>query len=160
MLAAVNVRESVAASAMAGSMHSLLQLRARTQFEFLGVQQGERFLIIAQAGCLLTLSHAFGHRASSQPIQTSPAVRCLGSLIAFLIRFEDKFQMGVDLDKWIAKVGMKNDDSLSSLTLSEVHGGLSPDIVTLDQMRLIDRNQEIPHEGAFCGDSSCQHAFV
>ncbi|EKX51908.1 hypothetical protein GUITHDRAFT_84927 [Guillardia theta CCMP2712] len=31
-----------------------------------------------------------------------------------------------------------------------VHGGLSPDIVTLDQMRLIDRNQEIPHEGAFC----------
>jgi len=31
-----------------------------------------------------------------------------------------------------------------------VHGGLSPDIVTVDQMRLIDRNQEIPHEGAFC----------
>ena len=31
-----------------------------------------------------------------------------------------------------------------------VHGGLSPDIITLDQMRLIDRKQEIPHEGAFC----------
>ena len=31
-----------------------------------------------------------------------------------------------------------------------VHGGLSPDIVTVDQMRLIDRNQEIPHEGSFC----------
>mmetsp|Transcript_18955 Transcript_18955/g.29621 ORF Transcript_18955/g.29621 Transcript_18955/m.29621 type:complete len:306 (-) Transcript_18955:157-1074(-) len=31
-----------------------------------------------------------------------------------------------------------------------VHGGLSPEIVTLDQMRLIDRKQEIPHEGAFC----------
>ena len=27
-----------------------------------------------------------------------------------------------------------------------VHGGLSPDIITLDQMRLIDRKQEIPHE--------------
>jgi len=31
-----------------------------------------------------------------------------------------------------------------------VHGGLSPDIITLDHMRLIDRKQEIPHEGAFC----------
>jgi len=31
-----------------------------------------------------------------------------------------------------------------------VHGGLSPDLKTIDQMRIIDRRQEIPHEGAFC----------
>jgi serine/threonine-protein phosphatase 6 catalytic subunit len=31
-----------------------------------------------------------------------------------------------------------------------VHGGLSPDVPHLDQIRMIDRNQEIPHEGAFC----------
>jgi len=31
-----------------------------------------------------------------------------------------------------------------------VHGGLSPDVKTLDQIRIIPRNQEIPHEGAFC----------
>merc|ERR1712220_23835 len=31
-----------------------------------------------------------------------------------------------------------------------VHGGLSPEVRTIDQMRLIDRKQEIPHEGAFC----------
>ncbi len=28
--------------------------------------------------------------------------------------------------------------------------GLSPDVRTLDQVRAIDRNQEIPHEGSFC----------
>ncbi|KAJ2705523.1 Protein phosphatase methylesterase 1 [Coemansia spiralis] len=31
-----------------------------------------------------------------------------------------------------------------------VHGGLSPDLWTLDQMRTIQRCQEIPHEGPFC----------
>lgn len=31
-----------------------------------------------------------------------------------------------------------------------VHGGLSPDIRTIEQIRIIERAQEIPHEGAFC----------
>ncbi|KAI7752174.1 hypothetical protein M8C21_008339, partial [Ambrosia artemisiifolia] len=31
-----------------------------------------------------------------------------------------------------------------------VHGGLSPDIRTVDQIRVIERNCEIPHEGPFC----------
>ncbi len=32
-----------------------------------------------------------------------------------------------------------------------IHGGLSPMISTIDQIRLINRKMEIPHEGAFCG---------
>ncbi|GAB1727227.1 hypothetical protein NU195Hw_g295t1 [Hortaea werneckii] len=31
-----------------------------------------------------------------------------------------------------------------------VHGGLSPLIDTLDKIRLLDRKQEVPHEGAMC----------
>mmetsp|Transcript_7964 Transcript_7964/g.12876 ORF Transcript_7964/g.12876 Transcript_7964/m.12876 type:complete len:301 (-) Transcript_7964:27-929(-) len=31
-----------------------------------------------------------------------------------------------------------------------VHGGLSPDVRTLDQIRTIDRMQEVPQKGAFC----------
>ena len=31
-----------------------------------------------------------------------------------------------------------------------VHGGLSPDINTIDQIRTIERNQEIPCSGPFC----------
>ncbi|KAH8816445.1 Metallo-dependent phosphatase-like protein [Xylogone sp. PMI_703] len=31
-----------------------------------------------------------------------------------------------------------------------VHGGLSPEIRTVDQIRVVARAQEIPHEGAFC----------
>jgi len=31
-----------------------------------------------------------------------------------------------------------------------IHGGLSPDIKTMDHIRTIDRKVEIPHEGPFC----------
>lgn len=31
-----------------------------------------------------------------------------------------------------------------------VHGGLSPSIISLDQIRSIDRKQEVPHEGPMC----------
>ena len=31
-----------------------------------------------------------------------------------------------------------------------MHGGLSPDVKTLDHIRTISRNQEIPQDGAFC----------
>jgi len=43
--------------------------------------------------------------------------------------------------------------SLSSLIEDKifcVHGGLSPSINTLDQIRVIDRKQEVPHDGAMC----------
>ncbi|XP_064993344.1 serine/threonine-protein phosphatase PP-X isozyme 2-like isoform X1 [Musa acuminata AAA Group] len=43
--------------------------------------------------------------------------------------------------------------SLSALIenkIFSVHGGLSPAITTLDQIRTIDRKQEVPHDGGMC----------
>ncbi|EGW34289.1 uncharacterized protein SPAPADRAFT_54445 [Spathaspora passalidarum NRRL Y-27907] len=31
-----------------------------------------------------------------------------------------------------------------------IHGGLSPEIDTVDQIRILDRKQEVPHEGGMC----------
>ncbi|KAH3686447.1 hypothetical protein WICPIJ_002627 [Wickerhamomyces pijperi] len=31
-----------------------------------------------------------------------------------------------------------------------VHGGLSPDLLNINQINIIDRKQEVPHEGAMC----------
>jgi len=42
---------------------------------------------------------------------------------------------------------------LTALVENEIfglHGGLSPSINTLDQVRAIEKGQEIPHEGAMC----------
>ena len=35
-----------------------------------------------------------------------------------------------------------------------IHGGLSPEISTIDGIRTLKRNQEIPHQGSLCGKTN------
>lgn len=41
-----------------------------------------------------------------------------------------------------------------------LHGGLSPEISTIDGIRTLHRTQEIPHQGPLCGISWCGHVYV
>jgi diadenosine tetraphosphatase ApaH/serine/threonine PP2A family protein phosphatase len=47
----------------------------------------------------------------------------------------------------LAVDGSPSDARLGGMTRQ---GGLSPSINTLDQIRVIDRKQEVPHDGAMC----------
>ena len=46
--------------------------------------------------------------------------------------------------------GGSNKNSASGGAVLCVHGGLSPLVPTIDAIRLLDRKQEVPHEGAMC----------
>jgi diadenosine tetraphosphatase ApaH/serine/threonine PP2A family protein phosphatase len=46
--------------------------------------------------------------------------------------------------------GFSSGSSSASGAVFCVHGGLSPLVDTIDKIRLLDRKQEVPHEGAMC----------
>jgi diadenosine tetraphosphatase ApaH/serine/threonine PP2A family protein phosphatase len=46
--------------------------------------------------------------------------------------------------------GVSSGTSTESGAIFCVHGGLSPLVETIDKIRLLDRKQEVPHEGAMC----------
>merc|ERR1711916_328222 len=92
------------------------------------------------------------------------SLETLSLLLAYKARYPDKItQVYGFYDEGVSKDGSANAwrycaEVFDYLTLAAVidgsvfcvHGGLSPDIRTLDQVRTIHRMQEVPHEGAFC----------
>ena len=56
-------------------------------------------------------------------------------------------------EAWVALTGVFDYLTLAAIIDGKifcVHGGLSPQTRTLDQIRMVDRNREPPHEGPFC----------
>lgn len=67
--------------------------------------------------------------------------------------YEECFQKYGNASVWKACCQVFDFMTLGAIidgTVLCVHGGLSPEIRTLDQVRVVARAQEIPHEGAFC----------
>ncbi|KAM3396319.1 serine/threonine-protein phosphatase PP-X isozyme 2 [Capsicum galapagoense] len=106
-----------------------------------------------------------GNHESRQITQVGPSFSLpLQLIIYFIILFSlQNFQVYGFYDECLRKYGSVNvwrycTDIFDYLSLSalienkifSVHGGLSPTISTLDQIRTIDRKQEVPHEGAMC----------
>ncbi|KAK4686009.1 hypothetical protein P7C73_g4133, partial [Tremellales sp. Uapishka_1] len=75
------------------------------------------------------------------------SLETLSLLLAYKARYPDRITLlrGNHESRQITQVYGFYDASILC-----VHGGLSPDIKTLDQIRIIPRAQEVPHEGAFC----------
>ena len=78
---------------------------------------------------------AIEHRGSSSPIESSPIQR-------------------TPVKTGPAGTGASGDSGGSTTSgggaVFCVHGGLSPLVETIDRIRLLDRKQEVPHEGAMC----------
>ncbi|KAG1441579.1 hypothetical protein G6F56_011415 [Rhizopus delemar] len=86
------------------------------------------------------------------------SVETISLLICLKLRYPDRVQLvrGNHESRAVTQVWKYFTDMFDFLTLSVVidnsifcvHGGLSPTIHVLDQIRIIDRFKEIPHEGA------------
>ncbi|EKC98507.1 hypothetical protein A1Q2_07189 [Trichosporon asahii var. asahii CBS 8904] len=88
------------------------------------------------------------------------SLETLSLLFALKARYPDRITLlrGNHESRQITQVYGFYDECMNNLNLAAiidssilcVHGGLSPDIRTLDQVRTISRAQEVPHEGPFC----------
>ncbi|KAJ9115228.1 Serine/threonine-protein phosphatase 6 catalytic subunit [Naganishia adeliensis] len=83
-----------------------------------------------------------------ETIRPTQKLDCLTDSIDFVRRVPKQIRESISVEGLLS--GLRSSESCSDGSVLCVHGGLSPDIRTLDQVRVIARAQEVPHEGAFC----------
>ena len=91
-------------------------------------------------------------RRSHAPLSRAALTRLLASRLSPL-RLSQCLRKYGSVNVWRYCTEIFDYLSLSSIIEDKifcVHGGLSPSINTLDQIRVIDRKQEVPHDGAMC----------
>ncbi|KAK7853965.1 phytochrome-associated serine/threonine-protein phosphatase [Quercus suber] len=125
------------------SIGSQQKIMAVEKFREMGIQQ------LRQQAALRGIS-ATGYPANITLLRGNHESRQLTQVYGFYDECQRKYG---NANAWRYCTDVFDYLTLSAIidgTVLCVHGGLSPDIRTIDQIRLIERNCEIPHEGPFC----------
>ncbi|CAI5755921.1 unnamed protein product [Candida verbasci] len=137
-----------------GQLHDLLTLfktggaLPQTQYLFLGDFVDRGFYSLESF--LLLLSYKLKYPDRITLIRGNHESRQITTVYGF---YEECMRKYGNLNVWRYCCEVFDYLSLGAIIGNKVfciHGGLSPDIYTIDQIRILDRKQEVPHEGGMC----------
>ncbi|OJJ45083.1 hypothetical protein ASPZODRAFT_675050 [Penicilliopsis zonata CBS 506.65] len=139
-----NTDGSARSSSSAGSG----ELQLNRNFVFLGDYVDRGYFSLETLTLLLCLKAKYPDRVTL--VRGNHESRQITQVYGF---YEECFQKYGNASVWKACCQVFDFMTLGAIIDGKVlcvHGGLSPEIRTLDQVRVVARAQEIPHEGAFC----------
>jgi serine/threonine-protein phosphatase PP1-1 len=123
-------------------------LQLKSNFVFLGDYVDRGYFSLETLTLLLCLKAKYPDRVTL--VRGNHESRQITQVYGF---YEECFQKYGSASVWKACCQVFDFMTLGAIIDGKVlcvHGGLSPEIRTLDQVRVVARAQEIPHEGAFC----------
>lgn len=131
-----------------GNAPSVDDVRLNRNFIFLGDYVDRGYFSLETLTLLLCLKAKYPDRVTL--VRGNHESRQITQVYGF---YEECFQKYGNASVWKACCQVFDFMTLGAIIDGKVlcvHGGLSPEIRTLDQVRVVARAQEIPHEGAFC----------
>ncbi|SCV73085.1 BQ2448_7010 [Microbotryum intermedium] len=130
----------------------LLTLKAKLMTSFFG-RYPDRVTLLRGNHESRQITQVYGFYGSLARLLSVTGHITRGRLTCFLLYADECQQKYGNANVWKACCSVFDYLNLAAVvdgSILCVHGGLSPELRTLDQIRVLARAQEIPHEGAFC----------
>ncbi|CRL28572.1 Metallophosphoesterase [Penicillium camemberti] len=143
-----NDEDGDSSSRSRSSSNTSADLQLNRNFVFLGDYVDRGYFSLETLTLLLCLKAKYPDRVTL--VRGNHESRQITQVYGF---YEECFQKYGSASVWKACCQVFDFMTLGAIIDGKVlcvHGGLSPEIRTLDQVRVVARAQEIPHEGAFC----------